>query len=309
MTARATPSAFDLAARESAVVVAHAADTFLVTGSDRVGWLQGLLTCDVASVVPGSGAWSLQLTRTGKILSVVDVVSDGERLLLGAAPGSGAGLRELLSGHLIMEDAEVTEGRTEYEWVRVHGPLSGPALAAARDAGAVAVGAIDWTGLGGGAVVARGSRMSVVRDALREATRAVEGDAADWERLRVERFVPEWGKDFDHAATPHEATLERRAVSWTKGCYLGQEVVCTLDMRGKLRRTLAALALDHEDVPPVGATVTDGQDVEVGSVTSAVYSGVLGAPLALARVAAKYASAGTRLAVGARPASVAGTPV
>ena len=79
------------------------------------------------------------------------------------------------------------------------------------------------------------------------------GSEPDWQRLRIERAVPAYGTDYDDRDNPHDASLERRAVSWTKGCYLGQEVVCMQDMRGKLKRRIVTLAFDSRDPPAPGA--------------------------------------------------------
>ena len=104
------------------------------------------------------------------------------------------------------------------------------------------------------------------RDELLELERFVErtpalrrGTDADWEALRIAQAFGRFGVDFGEADNPHEAALDRRAVSWSKGCYLGQEVVCMQDMRGKLKRRLVALALeDSAEAPPVGSPVTAG---------------------------------------------------
>ncbi len=100
-----------------------------------------------------------------------------------------------------------------------------------------------------------------------------------WEALRLERAVPSFGVDFDEKTYPQEAALEKVAVSFDKGCYLGQEVVCMLELRGHVKRKLAALVLDAEGsgLPPSrGAPVNDGQGGTVGEVTSAAMSPTLG---------------------------------
>src|SRR6185369_3318187 len=104
------------------------------------------------------------------------------------------------------------------------------------------------------------------------------GDA--WQTLRVERRVGAFGVDYGPADNPHEAALERVAVSWTKGCYLGQEVVFMQDARGKLKRRLVQLEIDGAR-PAVGAPISDAQGEVVGEVTTASESALAGRPLAL----------------------------
>ena len=79
---------------------------------------------------------------------------------------------------------------------------------------------------------------------VRRLTGGVVGDAEGWEALRLERGVPRFGPDFDDKTYPQEASLEKAAVSFDKGCYLGQEVVCMLEMRGHVKRKLVSIVLD-----------------------------------------------------------------
>jgi folate-binding protein YgfZ len=100
-------------------------------------------------------------------------------------------------------------------------------------------------------------------------------DDGAWRTLRLERGLVEWGQEFGDAERPHEAGLERRAVDWQKGCYLGQEVVCMQDMRGKVSRRVERLRLDGAatDPSPAGLTIhAKGEDKVLGTVSTAAYS-------------------------------------
>jgi hypothetical protein len=131
------------------------------------------------------------------------------------------------------------------------------------------------------------------------------GDEAGWNTLRVECGVPRFGADFDEATYPQEAALEGRAVSFSKGCYLGQEVVCMLQMRGHVKRKLVPLVIDGEGVPLRGASVTANEGgPSVGDVTSASFSPTLGRVVALAMVKYAFAEPGRSLSVDARPARI-----
>jgi folate-binding protein YgfZ len=243
------------AARQGALVVPRVElATLLVTGRDRVSWLNGLLTCDLVKRAPGAAVYGLAVGRSGRVLSDATVVFDdaGDRLLVAVPDGARADeLRAHLDHYLVMEDAEVAAGAGFEAWA-VHGPLAGEVLAAGVRAGALG-GSLDATGLGGAIVLAPGDRSPEVAAAIAGGVRgAAIGDDAGWEALRLERGVPRFGADFGADTYPQEAGLERTAVSFDKGCYLGQEVVCMLERRpgdgrgrGPVRRGDERGALAH----------------------------------------------------------------
>lgn len=297
------------AARAGALVVEQdERGTLLVSGPDRSSWLNGLLTCDVAELRPGAGAFGLALTKQGKILSDVDVVGGPEAVYLSVAPGTAQSLYTVLDRFLIMEDAELVEVSDRFAWLTLHGPRAAELGALAAPLHGAHAAAIDWTGLGGAAlVVPRADREALLAELVR-----LGGDALcvasdeQWRALRVERLLPAFGVDYDEHDNPHEASLDHRAVSWTKGCYLGQEVVCMQDMRGKVKRRLAALVLDDGDEgPPSGAAVQAADSGEaVGEVTTGAFSEKLERPVALARLQSAFAESCAALHVAGRTARV-----
>lgn len=269
-------------------------------------WLNGLLTCNVGSLAEGQGAQGLALTKQGKIIAETDVIASADALYIAVSPDRAALLGSMLDRHLVMEDVELSDRSQELGWVALHGPR------AVAVAGAVAprhgghMGAIDWTGLGGALVVApRPVLAALTADLLASGSDVALASAADWETLRIEHGVPEFGRDFDDGDKPHEASLDRRAVNWTKGCYLGQEVVYMQDARGKVKRRVVALAVDAREPPAVGAPVT-GSGAEVGRVTSSARSTLLGKPVVLAMLATDATAAGAPLAVDGSPATLLG---
>jgi hypothetical protein len=278
----------------SAAVVAPGTDrdTLVVTGPDRLSWLEGLVTCELKNLTPGSGTWGLVLSRQGKIQSVVWAVATADRLWLSFAPGTGAAMEAELGRMLIMEDAELGAPEQPQAWFGLHGPEAAARAASwAAQAGGVS-GSIDFTGLGGAALVVPRESVSVVHA-------AGEGlwlDPERWTSLRLERGLPEFGVDFDGADRPHEAALDRRAVSWSKGCYLGQEVVCMQDMRGKVKRSVRVLRVDA----PPGAELVGGRIVssatgqDAGTVTSAARSARAGCWLVMAKLQLEALDAGLR---------------
>jgi folate-binding protein YgfZ len=270
-------------ARRGAVVTPHRDwETLIVTGRDRRTWLEGLVTCELKHLSAGQGTWGLVLNRQAKIQTVVWVVAGPEVLWLALAPGTGAAIEDELSRMLIMEDAELERPEQPHVWLALHGPNAARRAAELAELAGGYCAPIDFTGLGGAALVIPKAREAE----LLEACRGELLDERDWLRLRLERGVQELGTDFDGQDRPHEAALDRRAVSWTKGCYLGQEVVCMQDMRGKVKRSLRTLEVQAPEDAALGAGArilsASGQDI--GNVTSAAHSPLTGAWRVMARV-------------------------
>jgi folate-binding protein YgfZ len=295
------------AAKGTALAVQHAdLAVLVVTGKDRISWLNGLLTCDLAKRAPGSAVYGLVVERKGHVLADVRVILDepGERVFLVVPVFTVESLRAHLEHYLVMEDAEVAPA-TGYEVWSVDGPHAEKALEAARAAGGVG-GTLDRTGLGGAVILAAPDLTREVGAAIAGASTV--GDDAGWEALRLERGVPRFGVDFDDKSYPQEAQLEKVAVSFDKGCYLGQEVVCMLEMRGHVKRKLVPVVLDDGAPPPRGAPVTDETGAPVGEVTSAGTSPTLGKPVAMAMVKRAFAEAGKRLVVAGASGEVVERP-
>jgi hypothetical protein len=223
-------------------------DCLLVRGPDRKAWLDGLLTCAVSAVAPGTAGYGLLLTKQGKIVSDVFLVDSGSELFVGVAPGKGGEVRELLDRYLVMEDAELEAPTTPLAFYVTTADQSPP--------GTLAAGALVVASLHAHVAVA---------------ARSVAGvGAAGFAELWAAHGLGMFGVDFGERDNPHEASLDRVAVNWSKGCYLGQEVVCMQDMRGKVKRRLVAL----EGGPELLAAATGPSDVLLadGSVAGQVSS-------------------------------------
>jgi folate-binding protein YgfZ len=282
----------------------------VVTGKDRVSWLNGLVTCDLLKRPDGEARYGLVVSRSGRVLADPIVVADGERVLVVVAEGVVPALRAHLDHYQVMEEVETSPTSADFEPWLLHGPRSADTLAAALAAGASG-GIVDRTGLGGAIVLAPVGRAAEVRAALAAAVERVGGaigDAAGWEALRLERGVPRFGVDFDDKTYPQEASLEKTAVSFDKGCYLGQEVVCMLEMRGHVKRRLVPVVLEGEGPPARGAPVTDEAGTSVGEVTSAGWSPTLGVAVALAMLKRAQAAAGVRVVIQGAHAKVVERP-
>ena len=296
------------AAKERALAVREDdLSVLVVTGQDRVAWLNGLLTCDLLKRAPGAAVYGLAVQRNGRVLADATVVFDdaGERILVAVPDAVVVSLRAHLEHYLVMEDAEIGPSVDDFEVWALHGPRSAEALQAARLAGGLG-GDIDRTGLGGAVVFAPEEDARQVAAAV--AGVATVGDSAGWDALRLERAVPRFGVDFDDKTYPQEAALENTAVSFDKGCYLGQEVVCMLQMRGHVKRKLVSVVIEALEAPAAGAPVTDETGAPVGEVTSAASSPTLGKMVALAMVKRARSEPGTQVVVGGASGEVVDRP-
>jgi folate-binding protein YgfZ len=285
------------AARESVLVVpARDLAVFVVTGSDRASWLNGLLTCDVTKLVEGAAAYGLAVTQKGRILSDLFVVKRPEAICVALPARSRDAVLEAFDRHLVMEDVEMARA-DELRVFFAHGPRS------AELGGA----ACDVTGLGGALIVAPAADEARLVRAAADAGGLV-GDESGWQALRLERGVPAFGVDFDDTTYPQEASLEKRAVSFDKGCYLGQEVVCMLEMRGHVKRKLVPFVADDGAAIAPGAPVTDDAGADVGKVSSAAASPTLGRTVGLAMVKIASTAPGTELRAGGAKVRVVERP-
>jgi folate-binding protein YgfZ len=299
-------SALEKAASAALVIPAPERAALVITGEDRRTWLNGLVTCDVVKPKVGEAVYGLFVTPKGRVLTDAMIAIEEDRVLVSVPRAALDELRVVLDKHLVMEDAEVGEAAFEVELV--HGPRSGAVLTAARAAGAKG-GPLDRTGLGGAVLFVpaqESERVRSARDAALAENGGILGDDAAWEALRIERRVPEMGADFDATTYPQEAGLEKRAVAFDKGCYLGQEVVCMLEMRGHVKRRLVALRVDSPLPPPRGAEVQDASGEAVGQVTSAAIVPTAGGPVALAMVKRARSDEGTELEIRGVKARVLG---
>jgi folate-binding protein YgfZ len=294
------------AARTRALVVEEPSlCVMVVMGADRKTWLNGLVTIDVVKLAPGAATYGLAVAQKGRILTDLVLVDDGERVLVVLPRSEVAALRAAFDRYLIMEDALMDPDTDAFQVSFVHGPESSTVLDAARSAGAKG-GLLDVTGLGGAIVLAPAGVAPAVHAKLESA--AALGDYAGWDALRHERGVPRFGVDFDGTMYPQEASLEKRAVSFDKGCYLGQEVVCMLEMRGHVKRKLVRVELEGGASPAKGERVTTESGEAIGDVTSAAPSPTLGSPVALAMIKYAHAKDGERVRIAGKAGRVVEQP-
>lgn len=294
----------EAASRGALLVEAPHLGTIAVSGKDRQSWLNGLLTSDVAKLRPGFASYGLVLVKIGRIVSDVYVLFAGDRLLVAGQRDRIGLLQEHFEKYLIMEDAAHEDVSKAYAWAFAHGPRAAEIAAAAGTIPDVYAGSVEMRGPADGVIVAPAGKLTdILRELAAKHTDTVIGSTDDAEALRVRRFLPRFGVDFGEKNYPQEAALEKIAVSFSKGCYLGQEVVCRLEMRGHVIKKIVPVQIAGD--PPVpGAEVRSADGKVLGTVSSAVPND--GGTVGLAMVRIDFAEPGTKLDVGGREATVLG---
>ena len=296
------------AARTAAVMIDRPSQgTIALTGADRSSFLHALVTNDIARLTKGTGTYAAYLTPQGRMISDMRVVETGSRMLLGVERDLAAALAERLDRLIFSEDVQVSDVTDELDVIGVHGPS-----AAAMIQRATGASVIDLSGQYDNLIV---DSLTIVRDdalalpgfdvyvakgdadALRATLHAagvVTAGVETYETLRIEAARPRFGVDMNTDTIPLEAGIEDRAISFTKGCYVGQEVIIRVMHRGhgRVARRLVSIVLPSGNVPAHGDGIVIG-DRRVGEITSAAESPTLGSVLALGYVHRDHAEPGT----------------
>jgi tRNA-modifying protein YgfZ len=272
-----------------------------LTGTEAKDFLHGQVTNDIVGLEPGRGCYTAFLTHKGKMIGDLRVLDAGDELLLDCERVVLQDLFNMIRRFKLGRDVELHKRTVECALLSLIGPdaravAGAPGLPAAEHAHRAAeVGGapvrLIATDLGVD-VLCAAADTARVRDAL-TAAGAVPVDEAAAEVRRVETGRPRFGVDLDDSVIPQEGGLNERAVSFTKGCYVGQETVARLFYRGKPNRHLRGLRLSAP--VPSGTPLRLG-DREVGRLGSVAASPALG-PIALALVR-REAEPGTTLVVG-----------
>ena len=274
----------------AALVDRCARGAVLVEGPDALTFLQSLLSQDINTLEDGQGTHTLLLQPQGKLDTDLRLLRVGDTAWLDCEIGRGEGLAASLGRFKIRIKADITDRTGEWGCLTLRGPqvaalveaAGGPPLPAEEHAhvpwgssgGAARLVRADWPeGPPGADVVGPMSELADIWTALVAAGATPAGLTA-YEAARVRAGVPRQGLDTDEKTIPQEAFLERDAVSFTKGCFLGQELVCRIDSRGHVNRLLRGLTIGNGSIdttPPPGAGIVVGGK-EVGTLTTVARS-------------------------------------
>lgn len=307
------------AARQSAARLRRAnRGRLVVSGADRASYLNGLLTNDILSLPAGGGCYAAYLTPQGRMIADLFVYNLGDVILLVLPRAVKDSVLSKLDQFIFTEDVQLGDVTDAFADVTVVGPEAASVVSAVVDdlaaedlrrlpehgnrrthvmgQPAIVTRVADTGEPGYDVFVERALIEPLVSAIAAKGVVALDEEAAD--AVRIEAGVPAFGRDMDADTIPLEAGIESRAISFTKGCYVGQEVIVRVLHRGhgRVARKLTGLVLDGDVVPPPGAAVRDG-DRGIGHVTSSAWSPALKRPIALAYLHRDFLAPGTSVSV------------
>jgi folate-binding protein YgfZ len=284
-----------------------------VTGADRMRFLNGQVTNNVKDLVVGQGCYAALVNAKGKLQSDLNIYRLADELLLDFEPGLTAVVIARLEKYIIADDVEVIDVGSNYGMLTVQGPRSAEVVSSVALAPPDAP--MQWSGVksASGDVYCMNNARGAVRGfdlfmptpqredlskQLAEAAKKLGGGSTGMEALeviRIEAGIPRFGIDMDESNLAPEA-IEARAISYAKGCYIGQEVISRIRAFGQVAKSLRGLRLPRElnAWPKRGDKLfRDGK--EAGYITSATRSPKYDANIALGYVRREHNAAGAQL--------------
>jgi len=269
-----------------------------LVGADRVSFLHGQVTNDVKKLRVGEGCYAAITTAKGKMESDLNIFALADELLLDFEPGLTGKIFQRLEKHIVADDVQIVDAAPHYGLLSVQGPKAESAVHAlglfaeipakplasvkVSDATLGEIYLVNYPRLGtsGFDLFVPNNSLGAVADKLIAAAKQIGGRACGWqafETARIEAGIPRFGADMDETNLPLECGIESRAVTYTKGCYIGQEVINRIHSVGHVNRELRCLRLadDLKALPQRGDKLFHAGR-EAGHVTSAVKSPMFG---------------------------------
>lgn len=314
---------YDALTSAAALVHLPRRTTVRLTGADRVDFLHNLTTNDVRALTPNSGCEAFLLNASGKILAYVNVFAHDDHILLDSTGDHAERIINHLDRYLIREQVELTDASADLDHLLLAGPAAYDRLAShtsdplpekllasttARIADhPVTVRRVDFTSPADFLLELPTDSVAGVVAALDSA--GIPPCGADaYEVARIERGTPHYDADITDANLPQEVARDDRIISFTKGCYIGQETVARIDALGHVNQTLLGLRFHDSTPPSPGAEITvDGKTV--ARLTSVTDSPRADGPFALAYVRRAHAAPGTELDTDAGRVTVTALPL
>jgi folate-binding protein YgfZ len=297
----------------------------LVSGSEASMFLNGLVTNDVKTLAIGSWMAAAFPNVQGRLLASVRVIHRDDGFLIDTDDSTRETVAKLLARFTLAGDFRVADVSGELASVSLQGEKAADAIRAVfDDTGVVARQQVGKARLSSGAeatiirathtaedgfdLFIEASELEKLEGALRNA--GVQTISADtFETLRIEAGIPRYGMDMDETIVVTETNLDD-AVSFTKGCYLGQEIIVRIKHRGHVAKKLTGVVLETDSAVERGAKIGSVEAAEIGRVTSSTFSPRLERAIALAYLKYDYLSPGTPVFTGDRqiPSKVSELP-
>lgn len=283
---------------------------FTFTGPDRVRYLNAILTNNIKELANGQGIVSLLLTAQGRILAEIETLAGAGELFCVSHQTIRQRLIEVLDKYIIMDDVTLTDDSEKYGTLAIEGPKAAAVVNELTEFDLRSLPELGWaealvksrttgsptpsvtnsndslelvpcrivrrsaTGVAGAEFIVHRDKLKLAWNFLLKATQRHGGGPIGYKALSAQRLaqgIPWFGYDFGEKQIPHEAGLESSHISYTKGCYTGQEIVERVRSRGQVNRRRVELLFSGDSVPENGASLTV-DDKPVGYVTRAAKS-------------------------------------
>lgn len=288
-------------------------------GADGKKFLHGQVTNDVNALQTWQGCYAAVITAKGKMQSDLNIYILENEILLDFEPGLARSVTERLDKYIIADDVQLVDVAPHYGLLSVQGPKAADVIRKLElnfvfPPSAFAVSSVKNEMLGelylmnqpragktGFDLFVPTNALGAVADKLVAAAKELGGCACGWNALeiaRIEAGIPRFGADMDETNLPPEAGLDTRAVSYSKGCYIGQEVIARIRTYGQVAKALRGLRLpDNLKTLPQKGDKLLREGKEVGYITSAIASPTFKANIALGYVRREANQIGTELVV------------
>jgi tRNA-modifying protein YgfZ len=288
-----------------------------IRGADRAAFLHSFCTNDIKRLAAGQGCEAFLTNVKGRVLGHVFVFVETDAIWLETVAGADEALIAHLDRYLITEDVQLHPRTRELGEFFVTGPRAAAVLESAGlhvpgermqsvERGDVRVRRVDWFDQTGHLIAIPRGMTGSLWDRLSHCDECVPAGRQAFHALRIEAGFPLFGRDITDDNLAQEVGRTAQAISFTKGCYLGQEPIARIDAMGHVNRELRRLRLEHGPPPADGAKiVVDDQDI--GRVTSSVQLTDASQPFALGYVRSRYAKAGTAVVVACGDEPVSAT--
>ncbi len=324
---------YEAARNNVALVDTNFRAVFALTGPDRVRYLNAVTSGNIRDLTPGQSALGLLLNAQGHMLAELMTLVLEDRLLVLSHAYLRQNTFDILDRFIIMDDATLADDTAQTGTLAIEGPKAPDLLRKLMHveymqlpAGAHVTAVLDSPGaaipcrvlrhslfgLGGAELLLPRESLSAAWQALSAAARTLGGSTIGYRALnmlRLEAGIPWFGTDFDEHQIPQEAGVESTHISFTKGCYTGQEIVERVRSRGHVNRRLTGLLFNSAEVPKPGATVLATDLTEAGHITSAALSPLAGKATGMAYLRREYLEPGTTLQCGNMAAEVIEVPM
>jgi folate-binding protein YgfZ len=292
-------------------------------GKDRASFLHNLSTNEIKKLAVGGGCEAFITSVQGKTVGHGYVFAGPDSLVFDTDAGQGETLLKHLDHYLVCEQVELRDRSQEWAELLLAGPGADDAMTQLFQVSVPQPRLSNlysgWNGkhlwirrvdlVGGGGFLISVSRSDAAAMAGALAAVGVRRCGVEAvEAARIEQGFPRYGQDLSDKTLPQELARDNQAISFVKGCYLGQETVARIDALGHVNKTLVGLRFSGIVVPPLGEELKAGEQV-VGQVTSATFSPRLAAPLALGYVKQGHSKPGTRLSAASGEVEVVTLPV